>query len=138
MFPPAELAEEQIGYSVTPDGRSLVGEAVGDWRQEWLVVAREDLTGDPFFVDLNEESLPVFSAMHGEGSWDPSPVSDSLTGFQAALAEVHAVSPGREHPVGLERNPLPMPEVTATLARIEKHTGQPDIREFWRWWLAPD
>ena len=34
--------------------------------------------GDPYFVDTRLESLPVFTAMHGTGSWDPSEVSCSL------------------------------------------------------------
>ena len=33
----ADLGTGQLGYSVDPDGKSLVGEAKGDWREDWQV-----------------------------------------------------------------------------------------------------
>ncbi len=42
-----------------------------------MIGTDEDL-GDPFFVDLAEPELPVLTATHGAGSWDPEPVAPSL------------------------------------------------------------
>jgi len=44
-----ELEEAQMGYSVDPLGNSLVDNAEGSWKKEWLVIGYEDLCGDPIF-----------------------------------------------------------------------------------------
>ena len=77
----AELLDEaQLGYAVAPDGTSLVG-ATGAWQANWLVVGYETLCGDPIFVDLADERLPVFTAPHGMGVWTPTQVASSLAEF---------------------------------------------------------
>lgn len=68
LFAEAELSEGQKGYSVEPNGKSLVGEKDGEWKSSWLVIGFEELCGDPIFVDLDSEHLPVFTAVHGIGS----------------------------------------------------------------------
>jgi hypothetical protein len=75
---PDELGDLQLGYGVDADGGELSGDKPGDWRAAWIVIGTDEDLGDPFFVDLAEPELPVFTAMHGAGSWDPQPVAPSL------------------------------------------------------------
>src|SRR3954447_7825031 len=89
LLPADELTEAQEGYSGA------------GWPPHWLVIAQEDLLGDPIFTDLSDELLPVYTAAHGEGVWEPVQIADSFDGFVLALGQVASVSGGREHPVGL-------------------------------------
>jgi hypothetical protein len=50
LLDPSELAEGQIGYSVTLDGTTLVGGGDGDWHFDWLVIGYEHACGDPIFM----------------------------------------------------------------------------------------
>lgn len=85
LEPRGGLAEAQLGYGTHPDGSDLSGSAEGDWRKEWQVFGRDTLLGDPYFTDVSDEQLPVYTAMHGMGQWKPDIVSESLAGFMAAL-----------------------------------------------------
>ncbi len=93
IYVPEDLEKEQLGYSVHPDGSDLTGSKTGDWQKEWVVFGRETTLGEPFFVDTAQESLPVYTAMHGMGSWEPSQVSPGLSGFLSSLAHLKQVSP---------------------------------------------
>jgi hypothetical protein len=73
-----ELGDLQVGYGVGPDGQDLSGNARGDWRASWIVIGVDEDLGDPLFVDLADANVPVFTAMHGAGPWDPRPVARSL------------------------------------------------------------
>jgi hypothetical protein len=75
----------QVGYRVHSDGTDLTGANAGDWRDTWYVIGRDTTVGDPFFVDLSSDKLPVYTAMHGTGSWDPELVSATFSGFLAGL-----------------------------------------------------
>jgi hypothetical protein len=122
LLRPDELAPAQEGYQ---------GEG---WPADWLVVATEDELGDPIFTDLSIEQLPVFTAPHGQGDWEPVQLADSFDGFVAALAEVASISTGRDHPVGLEENPVPDAERKQILGRIRAANPHSDY-EFWRSWF---
>ena len=74
----AQLGDAQVGFAVDPGGDSLTGDRPGDWRPEWIVVGTDADLGDPLFVDLRSTELPVLTAMHGEGDWDPEEVAPSL------------------------------------------------------------
>lgn len=89
IFLPAELAKAQNGYARHPNGTSLTGEKPGDWKKEWLVFGRDTQLGDPYFVDTSAGDLPVYSAMHGMGKWEPLDVCPTLKGFLAALRHLH-------------------------------------------------
>jgi hypothetical protein len=119
FFPLEELDEEQRGYEGS------------DWKEGWLVIAREDTCGDPIFVDSAAEEMPVFTAMHGEGTWDAKPVAPSLGKFSAALSFVLPFCAGREHPVGLERNPLSSIEQSALVRGLAGIIGNP-LPSFWQ------
>ena len=55
LFSSEDLEEAQLGYSVDIDGQSLVGTEEGDWLSSWLVIGNEDETGDPIFIDTDDE-----------------------------------------------------------------------------------
>jgi hypothetical protein len=84
LLPPDELGEMQVGFGVDPDGGDLSGGQRGDWRASWVVIGIEEDLGDPFFVDLAEPDLPVFTAMHGAGTWDPKAVAPALQDLLAS------------------------------------------------------
>jgi hypothetical protein len=75
-----DLDDQQVGYSVTAHGQLLIDEH-GGWRERWLVIGSEELTGDPVFVDLGDYELPVLTAMHGAGTWEPRKLATSLASF---------------------------------------------------------
>jgi hypothetical protein len=134
LFSAAELAEGQVGYSVGEAGEDFTGESEGDWRANWLVIGDEDVCGDPIFVDLSESDLPVFTAAHGQGRWDPEILASSFAGFVKALAEVDRVSQTRRNSVQLERHPLSKVEREQVLKQIAKVNGKANL-EFWDGWF---
>jgi hypothetical protein len=134
VHPVDELDEAQVGYAVDPSGNTLVGAEDGDWRESWLVIGGEDLVGDPLFVDLSVEGFPVYTAAHGEGSWEPERIADSFSGFVSALGSVSSVAEGRGNPVELEKNPLPEEERTRVLDEIAEANPSSSL-EFWAAWL---
>jgi hypothetical protein len=77
LFASSALDTAQIGYSRTADGDSLVGGG-GSWQAEWFVIGCDAELGDPVFVDLSLPELPVLSAMHGMGVWEPFQIAESL------------------------------------------------------------
>ena len=129
-----ELEDVQLGYRVSTSGEDLTGSREGDWKNEWLVIGRDDLLGDPVFVDLTDEALPVFTAAHGEGSWSPVLIATSLHGFIEALKEIERISHGRSNPVELERNPIPAAEKEEVLRRITEASGNAS-EEYWESWF---
>jgi len=120
VYRPDELESGQLGYSVNPEGESLVGDQDGGWRSTWLVIGYDEICGDPLFIDISVEGYPVYTAMHGAGRWDPDPVAISLTGFAHAISALAAIAKGREYPVALEQNPLTPSERNLTLAVIRQ------------------
>ena len=134
LYPADELEEAQLGYSVGESGEDLTGENAGDWKRSWLVIAYEDLQGEPLFIDQSVPELPVYTAAHGAGAWNPALIASSLRGFIEALEEVEHVSKGRGNPVEAERNPLPDGERQRTLSRIAEVNGNAPL-EFWESWL---
>ena len=61
--------------------------------------------------------------MHGMGSWEPSHVALSWVSFVAAVEAVYRFTVGREHPVGLEENPLSEGEQSHLWAALESALG---------------
>ena len=88
----------------------------GDWRPEWIVIGHETACGDPIFAS-EESPHPVFSAMHGEGSWGPKLVAPSLGSFAQCVRELQGFAAGRSSPVDLDANP-PTPEQQAQFLRV--------------------
>jgi hypothetical protein len=84
LYPVQELESAQVGYSLDPNGRSLVGDGKGYWHKEWLVIGHETACGDPIFVS-KDHPYPVFTAIHGQGEWDPTLVAPSVEQFWRCL-----------------------------------------------------
>ena len=131
-----ELDGGQIGYRIDADGNSLMSGSDGDWQENWWVIATDEL-GDPIFVDLNSDNLPVFTAAHGEGSWEELLIANSLSGFTEILSTLYKTSIGRTDPVKFEKKPLMEVEKRELLEIIQMHT--PDNQaEYWNIFLTCD
>ena len=74
------IEKAQIGYGV--DSR---GEKIEAWPEHWIVIGHENLSGDPIFIDLEEEDIAVCTAMEGMGDWSEVLISKSLKGFIDSL-----------------------------------------------------
>lgn len=129
-----ELDAGQVGYARTPEGRDLTGTGEGDWRSSWLVFACETGLGDPIFVDLADATFPVFSAMHGAGSWDPTLIAESFQGFIRALGVLRHHTKGRTNMIELEERPFTARELEELVADLEC-VGPSANRSFWTGWL---
>jgi hypothetical protein len=108
----------------------LTGDQDGDWLQKWIVIGYEDLCGDPIFIDISVDEFPVYTAIHGEGSWNAKRVAVSLEAFGRALLSVANIAKGRENPLALKNNPLEQLEKEATLSFIRRDNPGVDL-EFW-------
>jgi hypothetical protein len=121
---PDEVREQQAGYH---------DDAGSDWKSEWIVIASDQM-GDPIFVDTSMDSLPVFTAMHGEGSWDPTRIADNLESFKVLVESLRKISVGRESPVELESNPIPKKDVDILIQEIEM-TNPVSESSYWKIFL---
>jgi hypothetical protein len=119
----------QVGYAFDPTGSTLSGAGGGDWRQNWIVVA-QDFSGDPVFVDVDLPDSPVFTALHGEGTWSPWQIAPSLRTFATLLRRARALAAGRDSPIALESNPITVDEREAFQALVEANGASSD------YWLA--
>ncbi|MGV2941536.1 hypothetical protein AB5I83_18185 [Mesobacillus sp. LC4] len=134
IFPSQDLDEAQIGYSIDYDGQLLSGMGEGGWLSSWLVIGNEDETGDPIFIDTEEEHFPVYSAFHGQGNWEVYKIAASLKKFDKALSFIKKISVGRENPVELEKNPITSEERKQFLKSIAQQNDHIEM-SFWESWL---
>jgi len=117
IYPYAEISNQQVGYRVSPDGRSLIGP--NGWKEEWTVIGHDELVGDPLFIDVQRAGFPVFTAAHGDGVWEPVMIARSAAVLFRTLDTLAAIREGR-----LDRE-------TAT-AKLAALNGDADIDlEFW-------
>jgi len=124
--PPANLAFGIGGVDFLPleaIGDAQTGYGGPDWRPDWLVIAIETACGDPLFVDRSHPGSPVFTAMHGMGSWDSSPVAPSWHAFVRAVEAIRPYTKGREGPRGLRENPLTSEERVRITAVLQEALG---------------
>jgi len=131
LFSAAELEDGQVGYSVGPDGASLCSGEAGAWQPSWFVIGYETGCGDPLFVDVDVVALPVFSAMHGEGTWEPVQVAASFEKFAQCVEEFSRIAVGRSSPVEREANPVSDEERTSFLRRVAQLNQTSGAPEFW-------
>jgi len=131
LLSPAELEQGQIGYSVTPQGTTLIGDGDGDWQFNWLVIGYETACGDPIFMSVVPPH-PVYTAMHGQGSWNAKLVAPSLDIFWKCLEVFLQFATGRGSPVQVDANPPSDDEVAAYLQSIDQLcNGDADAHDFW-------
>jgi hypothetical protein len=86
IYAAPELERAQVGFR---------GPRLGDdgfvaphgWRRTWIVIAFDH--GDPYFLDvtktLPDGDSPVWTAMHGTGTWEPRLAASSLSQFLQIL-----------------------------------------------------
>ncbi len=127
----AEVEDGQIGYSVGPDGKSLCSGVTGAWEPNWIVIGCETACGDPIFIDIRAVALPVFTAIHGEGTWEPTQIATSIEAFVKCIQEFSRISVGRKNPVEHDANPLSEADRTAFLRRIARVNQATTAPEFW-------
>ena len=95
------------------------------------MIGHERACGDPIFAS-EETPHPVFSAMHGEGSWEPKLVAPSIEAFAECLKAFQGFAAGRSSPFEIGANP-PTPEQQAqflTVIRTLSNDNQ-DGLGFW-------
>jgi hypothetical protein len=92
----AEFNKAQVGYSIDKNGVSLVNSdsdnasKVGNWQSSWVVIAKDTELGDPYFVDVTDENLAVYTAIaEEENQWQRTVVSSTLEGFAKCLAAIY-------------------------------------------------
>lgn len=126
-----DVPQGQVGYAVGRDGESFVGTGPGDWRPEWMVIGYEMACGDPIFAS-QESPHPVFTAMHGQGSWEPTLVAQSLDGFEECLTVFQRFATARSNEMELAANPATAEEQSRYLEDIRTLTnGRPEALGFW-------
>jgi hypothetical protein len=131
IYPAAELNCAQVGYSVSASSESLCGTVEGAWRAMWIVIGEDTGIGDPIFVDSADPNLPVFTAMTGEGSWDPKPVAPSIEAFGEIFREFEKIASSRSNPVEADDNPIPDSERDAFLSRVREINADDSGKDFW-------
>jgi hypothetical protein len=92
----AEFNKAQVGYSIDKNGVSLVNSdsdnesKSGNWQSSWIVIAKDTELGDPYFVDITDENLAVYTALaEKENQWQLTLVSSTLDGFSKCLTAIH-------------------------------------------------
>lgn len=135
FFNSKDLEKEQVGYSLDENGSSLSTGQFGDWQKAWIAIGNDSL-GDPIFIDNSQDKLPVFTAQHGEGLWEPRRIASDLDNFKAILKDLRELSINRQTPVELEDNPLDQNEVEQLLRNIGIKNDV-DL-EYWEEFLESD
>ncbi|GAA6204519.1 hypothetical protein [Thalassotalea sp. SU-HH00458] len=77
------IKKAQIGYSIDKNGANIASNQPGSWQRHWLVIAKDTELGDPYYVEINNTQLPVYTAIFNETThqWQTTLVATSLTGF---------------------------------------------------------
>jgi hypothetical protein len=132
VFAATEFEAEQIGFAVDTDGSSLCDTDEGCWQSNWIVIGLDTGLGDPIFIDTQSDEFPVFTAIHGEGSWEPEPVAISLKAFAQCWGEFANIAKGRSNPVEQDENPPTEEEIDGFLSRVQKINGAKADIEFWQ------
>ncbi len=129
FFNADNLDEGQIGYKVDTNGNSLIEGKDGDWQEEWLVIANDQL-GDPIIIATNSPNLTVLTSQHGEEVWESTIIADSLDSFKNITLILENISKNRTNPVDIEKNPIGDKELKLVLTQIEE---QNPSSELWFW-----
>ena len=136
IFKLENIEKEQIGYSVSENGKSLTGNKNGDWKKNWVVIATDNMD-DPIFVDIENQNLPVFIAEHGNGEWEENYIAISIENFSQILNDLKQLSIKRENPVQIEKNPISESELEMFLSKTKEENKGMDV-EYWEIFLEND
>ncbi|EJQ45995.1 Uncharacterized protein BWINRASL_04524 [Bacillus mycoides] len=69
VFSESELEKGQIGYRYDKHKNSLISNESGKWQEGWIVIGYETDMGDPVFVNVDEDTYPVYTAERGTETW---------------------------------------------------------------------
>lgn len=131
LFSLAELEKAQIGYAVTREGTTLIGDGDGDWHSDWLVIGYEAACGDPIFMSV-VSPYAVYTALHGRGSWNAKLVAPSLDAFWRCLRVFLEFAQGRGNPAEVEASPPSENEISIYRQDVDRLcTGNGEAIEFW-------
>ena len=83
----------QHGFSLKPDNTPLPSEEAANWQGNWIVFATDTELGDPYFVDVEQEKSPVYTAMITDDGWQAEIVASSLQQFLQCLQLLNKTSP---------------------------------------------
>ena len=125
LTPVAGLNAAQQGYGIVPDGSDT------DWRDEWVVVGYEGMSGDPIFIDTDDDDYPVYTAAHGMGSWNPKLIAFTFLDFVQILGQLQVLARGRANPVELKRRPVSADESDGFIEFIRRDSPDVDF-SFWK------
>jgi hypothetical protein len=86
IYAAPELERAQVGFRGSrPGDEGFI--APHGWRRGWVVIAYDN--GDPYFLDVSKGPAggdpPVWTAMHGTGTWEPRLAASSLAQFLQIL-----------------------------------------------------
>jgi hypothetical protein len=81
-------------------------------------------------IDVSSPDLPIVTATHGEGTWEPLMIADSLQDFKMILVILNDVSSNRSNPVDIEKNPLNKKDRRTALSKIKTQNRHTDI-SYW-------
>jgi hypothetical protein len=124
-----QLDKMQLGYSIDPDGNNLCGVADGGWSKEWIVFATDAEIGDPFFVDIRDANLPVYTAMHGIRDWNPVFVSKSLDSFIKVMSYLQSLSKQTESLIEPNKETIVDADIIYSIQK--KIVQMCGVEEFW-------
>jgi len=130
LFEADEIEAGQTGYSVSAQGVSFCDGSSGAWQSDWVVIGNDTSLGDPIFLSADPR-LPIFTAPHGEGSWDAQLIASSAEGFFECFRAFSEISEGRSDGVQQEANPVSDEEREAFASRISQFSGGQESTEFW-------
>lgn len=125
----AQFDKGQIGFGVDELGKSLSGENVGQWRATWCVIAIDTELGDPYFIDLSDQKLPVYTGFYGESGWQIDSVSSSLEGFLQCLITLY--SQGQQSAAVFVAEQDTVTESTILMELQAKLTQFSEREQFW-------
>lgn len=117
------IEEVQLDYRKCPHGQSFTGKKPGDWKKNWIVIAKDDL-GEPIFVDCAHCDLPVYTAPDWETHWKEIRIASSLGNFKQILEEILKLKTSNED------SPIEEAKVDDFLEKIKAGNKRIDL-EFW-------
>ncbi|HEX5501252.1 MAG TPA: SMI1/KNR4 family protein [Thermomicrobiales bacterium] len=86
LYAAPDLEAAQVGFrGPRPGDESFV--APHGWHRSWVVIATD--AGDPYFLDVTKADArgecPVYTAMHGTGTWEPLLAASSVEQYLCIL-----------------------------------------------------
>lgn len=124
----SSFSRAQVGYRTDQYGNDLTNNSSGGWNKDWYVIASDE--GNPFFIDL--ATSKIYTALHGNGSWNPRLLANSLDQFLDILKKLNELSINRKNPIELEKNPISLVEYEEFKNFIVHELGQ-DFSEWEPW-----